>query len=126
MILKALAILLAVTLILLVMAATRPNTVQRAAIRIDRRSPEAVFALIDDFHEWPRWAPQDREDPTMQRTYSGPDRGVGAVSDWHGKGSTGRGNDDYRLSPGSKDSSSRPLSSSPLRHTTLTNSSCRD
>jgi uncharacterized protein YndB with AHSA1/START domain len=91
MILKALAILVAVTLILLVIAATRPNTVQVQRSALIAASPEKVFALINDFHEWPRWAPQDREDPAMQRTYSGADRGVGAVSDWHGKGSSGRG-----------------------------------
>lgn len=91
MILKALAILVVVTLILLVIAATRPYTVQVQRSALIGASPEKVFPLINDFHEWPRWAPQDREDPAMRRTYSGADRGAGAVSDWHGKGSTGRG-----------------------------------
>ena len=91
MILKALAILVVVALILLVIAATRPETVQVQRSALIGASPEKVFVLINDFHEWPRWAPQDREDPAMQRTYRGADRGVGAVSDWHGKGSTGRG-----------------------------------
>jgi hypothetical protein len=34
--------------------------------------PEKIFALIDDFHNWSRWAPQDQEDSTVRRTYSGP------------------------------------------------------
>jgi uncharacterized protein YndB with AHSA1/START domain len=91
MILKALAILVVVALILLVIAATRPNTVQVQRSVLIGAPPEKVFPLINDFHEWRRWAPQDREDPSMQRTYSGAVRGVGAVSYWHGKGSTGRG-----------------------------------
>ena len=88
---KILGILVVLTVILLVMAATRPSTVQVQRSALIGAPPEKVFAFINDFHEWPRWAPQDREDPSMQRTYSGAARGVGAVSNWHGKGSTGRG-----------------------------------
>jgi uncharacterized protein YndB with AHSA1/START domain len=88
---KILGIFLVVTVILLVLAATRPNTIRVQRSTLIGAPAEKVFALINDFHEWPRWAPQDREDPSMQRTYSGAARGVGAVSDWHGKGSTGRG-----------------------------------
>lgn len=54
-------------------------------------SPEKVFALIENFHNWPEWAAQDREDATMQRTYSGAAAGSGAISDWTSKGSAGAG-----------------------------------
>jgi hypothetical protein len=52
--------------IVLVFAATRPGTfrVQRS-IEIDAPSV-TVFALINDFHNWSRWAPQDKEDLSMQ------------------------------------------------------------
>jgi uncharacterized protein YndB with AHSA1/START domain len=90
-ILKVLAILVVLALTVLVIAATRPNTIQVQRSALIGAPPEKVFQLINDFHDWPRWAPQDREDPSMQRTYSGADRGVGAVSYWHGKGSMGRG-----------------------------------
>jgi hypothetical protein len=50
-----------------------------------------LYALIADFHNWPQWAPQDREDPTMQRTYRGAASGLGAVSEWTSKGSAGAG-----------------------------------
>src|SRR5580700_4988941 len=91
MAMKIVGILVVLAVILLVMAATRPSTVQVQRSALIGAPPERVFALINDFHEWPRWAPQDREDPAMRRTYSGADRGAGAVSDWQGKGSTGRG-----------------------------------
>jgi uncharacterized protein YndB with AHSA1/START domain len=77
--------------IVLVFAATRPGTfrVQRS-IEI-AAPPASVFALINDFHNWSRWAPQDKEDLSMQRTYSGAASGKGAISDWHSRGSAGIG-----------------------------------
>jgi len=53
--------------------------------------PEKVFALINDFLNWSGWAPQDKEDPTMNRTYSGTANGKGAVSERNSTGSAGRG-----------------------------------
>src|SRR5260370_29033124 len=54
-----------------VVAATKPKTfrIQRS-VGIDA-PPEKVFTLIDNLGRWPRWAPQEREDPRMKRTYSG-------------------------------------------------------
>jgi hypothetical protein len=77
--------------VVLVFAATRPSTfrVQRS-IEIGA-PPATVFALINDFHNWSRWAPQDKEDSSMQRTYSGAASGKGAISDWHSSGSAGIG-----------------------------------
>ena len=56
---------------MLLFAMSKPDTfsVQRS-IRI-KAPPEKVFAFINDFHKWSNWAPQDKEDPTMKRTYSG-------------------------------------------------------
>ena len=59
----------AILAFVVIFAATRPNTfrVQRS-LTIDA-APERIFPLIDDFHNWARWAPQDKEDPSMKRTY---------------------------------------------------------
>ncbi len=59
-------------------------------MRIDA-APEKIFPLIDDFHNWPSWAPQDKDDASMKRTYSGAAFGTGAVSDWASSGSAGKG-----------------------------------
>jgi hypothetical protein len=75
----------------LIYAATRPDTLRITRSTVIRASPETIFALIDDFHSWVKWAPQDREDPTMARSYSGAASGVGAISDWEGAGSAGKG-----------------------------------
>ncbi|WP_067703180.1 SRPBCC family protein [Nocardia jejuensis] len=48
-------------------------------------------ALIDDFHEWPKWSPWEDIDPAMERTYSGADRGIGARYAWSGNRKAGRG-----------------------------------
>jgi uncharacterized protein YndB with AHSA1/START domain len=91
MILKVIASIAFLVLFLLVIAGFRPSTIQIQRSRNIQASSERVFALINDFHNWPLWAPQDRDDPTMKRTFSGPDAGVGAQSERSGSGSTGKG-----------------------------------
>jgi uncharacterized protein YndB with AHSA1/START domain len=74
-----------------IFAATRPNTFRvERSVTIDA-PPKSIFPLIDDFHNWPGWAPQDNEDPSMKRSYGGAASGTGAVSDWVSTGSAGRG-----------------------------------
>ena len=91
MILKILLVVCVAIVGILVFAATKPDTfgIQRS-ITINA-PPERVFALIDDFHQWPRWAPQDREDATMRRSYGPQSSGVGAVSQWKSDGNAGAG-----------------------------------
>jgi carbon monoxide dehydrogenase subunit G len=76
---------------LLVYAASKPDTFRVQRSILINAPPEKVFALINDFHKWESWAPQDQQDPKMHRTYSGPTEGTGAVSEWSGSGSTGKG-----------------------------------
>ncbi|MGD0303797.1 MAG: SRPBCC family protein [Candidatus Acidiferrales bacterium] len=91
MALKILIAIVAVIVMALVFAAMKPDTLRIERSTVINAPPDKVYALIDDFHEWPRWAPQDREDASMKRTYSGAQSGVGAVSDWSGSGNTGKG-----------------------------------
>lgn len=91
MILKILPVVFALTAAILIYAAAKPSTFQVERMVTIKASPEKVFPLINDLHNWPHWAPQDREDPTMKRTFSGATSGVGASSEWSGTGNTGRG-----------------------------------
>jgi uncharacterized protein YndB with AHSA1/START domain len=76
---------------ILALAASKPDTLEvQRSVTIDA-SPERVFALIDNLHNWPQWAPQDREDSSTTRTYGGSESGVGATSAWDSKGSAGKG-----------------------------------
>jgi len=55
-------------------------------------APSAVIHdLIVDFHEWLKWSPWEDVDPDLQRTYSGADRGFGAVYEWSGNRKAGQG-----------------------------------
>lgn len=52
---------------------------------------ETIFALVDDFHRWTAWSPWEGVDPQLQRTYTGPDAGVGARYAWRGNRKAGEG-----------------------------------
>lgn len=54
-------------------------------------APAVVHALVNDFHEWRRWSPWEDVDPDLERTYSGPDQGVGAHYAWSGNKKAGSG-----------------------------------
>lgn len=54
--------------------------------------PERIHALLDDFHQWSKWSPWEDVDPNLQRTYTGPDSGVGARYAWKGNRKAGEGN----------------------------------
>jgi uncharacterized protein YndB with AHSA1/START domain len=75
----------------LLFATTRPDTILVERSIVIHAPPDKIFPLVDDFHNWPQWAAQDKEDPTMTRTYSGPASGPGAISGWTSTGSAGQG-----------------------------------
>ena len=52
---------------------------------------ETIYRQIADFHNWRAWSPWDDLDPDMQRSYSGPDSGVGAGYAWSGNRKAGEG-----------------------------------
>jgi hypothetical protein len=52
---------------------------------------ETIYQQIADFHNWGAWSPWDDLDPDMQRSYSGPDSGVGAGYAWSGNRKAGKG-----------------------------------
>ena len=91
MILRIATVVAVLILAVLAFAATRPNTFHVERSISINAPPEKIFALINDFHSWSSWAPQDKEDPTMNRTYSGAASGEGAVSEWDSTGSAGKG-----------------------------------
>lgn len=83
----AIVILIAAVLIF---AATRPDDLHVERSIGIKAAPEKIFALINDFHNWNDWTPYNK-DPAMKKTFSGADRGVGAVYAWEGNKNVGRG-----------------------------------
>lgn len=59
-------------------------------IEIDA-SPAAVFAQINDFHNWQEWSPWAKIDPQAKATFEGPASGEGAVFGWDGNAEVGQG-----------------------------------
>jgi len=84
-------LLLAVLLGVLLFAARKPDILEFCREIEINAPPEKIFSLINDFHCWPEWAPQDTADSSMKRAFSGPPNGRGAVSRWTSNGSAGRG-----------------------------------
>jgi hypothetical protein len=90
--LKRIALILLVVIVaILILAATRPDTFRVERTTTIAAPPEKVAALIDDFHRWPSWSPWEKLDPAMKRTFSGPEKGVGATYAWEGNRKAGAG-----------------------------------
>lgn len=91
MITKILFGLVAVLVLFLAYAATRP-----ADYRVERSaalpaSAAALFAQVNDHHKFNAWNPFLKLDPNVKNTYSGPTSGVGAACSWEGNRNIGAG-----------------------------------
>jgi hypothetical protein len=60
------------------------------SITVNAPAPR-VHELVDDFHNWTSWSPWEDIDPELERTYTGPESGVGAHYAWTGNRKAGRG-----------------------------------
>jgi Polyketide cyclase / dehydrase and lipid transport len=91
-IIAIIAIILTIAIaIILILAATKPDsfTVRRSAVV---QAPAGrIFPLIDNFHQWAQWSPWENRDPAMKRTFSGAESGRGAVYAWEGNKNVGSG-----------------------------------
>ena len=91
-IIAIIAVVLAIAIaIVLILAATKPDTfsVQRATTV--KATPQKIFPLINDFHQWGSWSPWENKDPAMKRSYSGAPSGKGAIYAWDGNKNVGSG-----------------------------------
>lgn len=77
--------------VVLVVAATKPDTFFVERNIVIAASPQTVYPLIDDFRKWSEWSPWEKLDPAMQRTHSGAASGVGAIYEWQGNSDVGQG-----------------------------------
>ena len=56
-----------------------------------KAAPAAVFAQVNDYHNWEAWSPWAKMDPHAKVTFSGPMSGQGAVFTWDGNNKVGQG-----------------------------------
>ena len=91
-IIATIAVIIAIAIaVVLILAATKPDTlrVQRAT---GIRAPAGeIFPMINDFQQWRGWSPYEDRDPALKRTYSGTESGEGAVYAWDGNKNVGSG-----------------------------------
>jgi uncharacterized protein YndB with AHSA1/START domain len=91
-IIAIIAVVLAIAIaILLILAATKPDTFTVRRATTVKAPPERIFPLINDFHQWGTWSPYETKDPAMKRSYSGAASGNGAVYAWQGNKNVGSG-----------------------------------
>jgi carbon monoxide dehydrogenase subunit G len=88
---KVLWVFLALVVVFVVVVSFQP-----AEFTISRTSqvsapPAAVFAQVNDFHQWQAWSPWDKMDPSMKKEYAGPAQGEGSSYTWSGSGQVGEG-----------------------------------
>lgn len=76
--------------IVLIYAANRPDTIHVVRSIDIKATPEKIFPLINDFHQWSDWTPYNK-DPAMKKTYSGSASGKGAMYAWEGNKEVGQG-----------------------------------
>lgn len=78
-------------IVLLVYAATKPDTfrVQRSASI--SAPPEKIFPLINDLRSFNTWNPYERKDPDIKGSYNGPSSGQGAAYAFAGNKEVGKG-----------------------------------
>jgi carbon monoxide dehydrogenase subunit G len=53
--------------------------------------PDAVFAQVNNLHNWEAWSPWAKLDPNAKMTYEGPTDGEGAKVSWDGDANVGAG-----------------------------------
>ena len=71
--------------------ATRPAIFRVGRSTTVNAPPEAIYPLIEDFRRWAAWSPFEKLDPALRRSFSGSERGKGAVYEWEGNKKAGQG-----------------------------------
>lgn len=90
--LKKILIALAVIVIVCVgVVAIQPSEFRVTRTATISAPAPAVFAQVNDFHNWEAWSPWAKLDPAMKQTYEGAPAGAGAVYTWAGNHEVGEG-----------------------------------
>ena len=91
MLIPILITLAAIIVVFILIVATRPAEFQVTRSATMAAPAAAVFAQVNDFHNWQAWSPWAKIDPQIKQTYEGPAAGVGAKYHWVGNKKVGEG-----------------------------------
>ena len=83
--------LVAIVVVLVVVVAMQPSEFRVERTATVSAPPQAVFAQVNDFHNWEAWNPWGKLDPAMKQAYEGAPEGVGAIYTWVGNNQVGEG-----------------------------------
>jgi hypothetical protein len=92
MLLKIFVGVVALLVVFALVIATRPADFRISRSAVIPASPAAVFAQVNDFHNWEAWSPWAKMDPDAKSTFDGPTSGVGSKFHWAGNSQVGEGN----------------------------------
>lgn len=84
-------IFLVILLIIVALAASKPNHFRIERQIIIQAPASEIFPLVNDFHQWLRWSPWEKIDPALKRQYAGAATGIGSVYEWQGNKNVGEG-----------------------------------
>ncbi|MEX0717301.1 MAG: SRPBCC family protein [Planctomycetaceae bacterium] len=85
------AIFAVVVLVFVVIVAMQPSQFRVTRSAVMAAPPEAVFAQVNDFHDWEAWSPWAKLDPNAKNTFEGPTAGTGSIFRWAGNSEVGEG-----------------------------------
>lgn len=88
---KILIALVAIVVVFLVVVAMQPSDFRVARTATISAPAPAVFAQVNDFHNWEAWSPWAKLDPAAQNSFEGPSAGRGAIFRWAGNREVGEG-----------------------------------
>ena len=88
---KILVILAAAIVVFLIIVTLQPAHFRVARSATIAAPPAAVFAQVNNFHNWDAWSPWAKLDPSMKQTFEGPAEGTGAIYRWEGNSQVGQG-----------------------------------
>jgi hypothetical protein len=87
----ALIAIAVIVIVLVVIIAMQPSEFRVTRTATISAPPSAVFAQVNDFHNWDAWSPWAKLDPAMKQTHEGSPSGTGAIYSWVGNNKVGEG-----------------------------------
>jgi len=88
---KILIALVALVIVLVLIVAMQPAEFRVSRTATIAAPAPAVFAQVNDFHNWEAWSPWAKIDPAMKQSFAGAPAGTGAIYTWAGNHEVGEG-----------------------------------
>jgi uncharacterized protein YndB with AHSA1/START domain len=80
-----------IVVVLAVIVAMQPSEFRIERSAVIAAPPAAVFAQVNDFHNWEMWSPWAKLDPAAKNSFEGAPAGKGAAFAWAGNKKVGEG-----------------------------------